>query len=239
MRRVDSLHNSLYDVAVVDAPSIFLLTFLVSMGLTIVMFALGVGDLPGISGHGHGGVGHDVHIGHHLDIGGHGAQVGHADASHSGGLAGADGVSPLNMATILAFVTWFSGSGYLLTGPIGLSTLVAIALATGVGLVGATIVFVVLVRVLLPGQTPYLRAEDFEMEGTIGRLAVGIRVGGTGELVFSKGGARRVTGARSADGDAIEQGAEVVVIRQERGIAYVQPFSELLEESSDGRARDV
>src|SRR5437870_7838137 len=166
------------------------------MGLTIVMFALGLGDLPGLAaGHLHGG------LGHHLDVGSHGVHVGNGAASPHGlhvsdsgsghGLAG-ESISPLNMATILAFVTWFSGSGYVLTGVIGLGTLVACALAGGVGLIGGGIVFFILVRVLLPGQTPYLRAEDFEMEGTIGRLAVAIRAGGTGELVFSKGGARHV-----------------------------------------------
>src|SRR5437870_2350742 len=59
VRSVDAAYNSLYDVAVVDAPSIFLFVFFVSMGLTIVMFALGLGNLPGLAaGHLHGGMGH-------------------------------------------------------------------------------------------------------------------------------------------------------------------------------------
>ena len=212
------------------------------MGLTIVMFALGLGNLPGLAaGHVHGG------FGHHVDFGSHGVHVGPGAAPHGvhvtdagpgHGLAG-ESISPLNMATILAFVTWFSGSGYILTGVIGLGTLVACALAGSVGLIGAGIVFFILVRVLLPGQTPYLRAEDFEMEGTIGRLAVAIRAGGTGELVFSKGGARHVVGACTVDGEALNQGAEVVVVRQERGIAYVQSFEEFFEDSGANHAPDA
>jgi hypothetical protein len=96
--------------------------------------------------------------------------------------------------------------------------------------------FTFLVRVLLPGQTPYLDSEDYEMPGTIGRLSVAIREGGTGELVYSKGGTRRVAGARSEDGKPLERGAEVVVVRHERGIAYVQSFDEYME-SRPGQGR--
>jgi hypothetical protein len=143
------------------------------------------------------------------------------------------------MSTILAFVTWFSGAGYVLTSTFGLGTLLASAIATCVGLTGAGIIFFVLVRVLLPGQTPYLDPFDDELEGTLGRLTVPIRAGGTGELVFSKRGARRVASARSADGEAIDKGTEVVVVREERGVVYVEPFSEFLEGSSGPKASDV
>ena len=49
-----------------------------------------------------------------------------------------------------------------------------------------------------------------------------IRAGGTGELIYSQEGTRRVAGARSEDGAAIPKGAEVVVTRYEKGIAYVR-----------------
>jgi hypothetical protein len=48
-------------------------------------------------------------------------------------------------------------------------------------------------------------------------------------------GTRRVCGARSDDGSALANGVEVVVTRYERGIAYVQLWSELsgeLDEAS-------
>jgi membrane protein implicated in regulation of membrane protease activity len=195
------------------------------MGLTIATFALGVGHFGTIGGHhGHVGLGHGA--------GGHGAHIDHGHSLD-------ESISPLNMSTILAFVTWFSGSGYVLTSTFGLATLLASVMASGVGLVGAGIVFFVLVRVLLPGQTPYLNPEDYLLEGTIGRLTVPIQSGGTGELVFSKGGARRVASARSADGDPIERGTEVVVVREERGIVYVEPFSEYLDGSAGPRTVDV
>ena len=51
--------------------------------------------------------------------------------------------------------------------------------------------------------------------------------GGIGELIYSHGGARKSCGARSADGQAIEKGAEVVVTDYEKGIASVKRWTDL------------
>jgi hypothetical protein len=53
-----------------------------------------------------------------------------------------------------------------------------------------------------------------------------IREGGTGEIIFPIGGVRRCAGARSDDGTPIERGAEVVIARYEKGIAYVKRWEE-------------
>lgn len=210
-----------------DASVIFLILFLTSLGLTVVSFALGVANLgPHDIGHLHP----HFDVGHgHFDLGhGHG---GLPDVPHGGMHGAADaGISPFNVATMLAFFTWFGGAGYLLTGHLSVGVVLSIGLAAGVGLVGAGIVFTFLTRVLIPGQTPYLKGEDYELDGAIGRLSVGIRPGGTGELVYSQAGTRRVVSARSEDGDPIPRGAEVVVVRHEAGVAYVQTFEELLED---------
>jgi hypothetical protein len=66
------------------------------------------------------------------------------------------------------------------------------------------------------------------MVGVLGKLSIPIRAGGTGELVYSQEGTRRVTGARSEDGAAIPKGVEVVVTRYEKGIAYVRAWDEYL-----------
>ena len=46
-------------------------------------------------------------------------------------------------------------------------------------------------------------------------------------LAPDEGGARRAAAARSDAGVAIARDVEVVVLRYERGIAYVRPWSEL------------
>jgi hypothetical protein len=61
----------------------------------------------------------------------------------------------------------------------------------------------------------------------LGRVCSSIREGGTGEIIYTQMGTRRVCGARSDDGSAIAKGAEVVATRYEKGIAYVRLWSEI------------
>jgi hypothetical protein len=73
-------------------------------------------------------------------------------------------------------------------------------------------------------------AESLSMTGVIARTVVAIREGdGTGEIVFTHAGTRRVAGARSESGRAVPKGTEVVVTRYEKGIAYVVTWDDLKE----------
>jgi hypothetical protein len=169
-----------------------------------------------------------VHFFSHLHFPGifvHGpAAPGHGGAAHG---IGDSGLSPFNLTTFLAFLTWFGGVGYLLTGRGHWGSLIILFAATAAGLFGAAILFGFLTRVLLKHERS-LSFADFEMVGVLGRITVPIRAGGgTGEIVYSQGGTRRSAGARSENGEAILRGAEVVVTRYENGIAFVRLWEEL------------
>jgi len=140
-------------------------------------------------------------------------------------------VSPFNFVTFTAFLAWFGGIGYLLTrfSRMWFAMGLFIALLSGIG--GASVIYLFLSRVLMSSEEN-LDPADFDMVGVLGKLCVSIREGGTGELIYSQGGTRRVCGARSEDGAAIAKGTEVVVTRYEKGIAYVQLWSELSGEES-------
>ena len=97
---------------------------------------------------------------------------------------------------------------------------------------GAAIIYLFLTRVLTSPDEE-LDPADFEMVGVLGRLYMPVREGGTGELIYSQAGTRRVCGARSEQGSAILKGTEVVVTRYEKGIAYVRPWSEMAGEESE------
>jgi hypothetical protein len=94
------------------------------------------------------------------------------------------------------------------------------------GLVGGAIIFFFLSKVLISDEES-LDPADFEMVGVLGKLSMPIREGGTGELIYSQMGTRRVCGARSEDGSAMAKGTEVVVTRYDKGIAYVRLWSEM------------
>jgi hypothetical protein len=149
-----------------------------------------------------------------------------AGAKVAGVRAGRSSVSPFNPPTLAAFLAWFGGTGYLLTR---FSTLwVGLALTVSVvsGLAGGGIIFLFLTKVLMSEEED-MDPADYEMVGVLGKLGVSIREGGTGELIYSQAGTRRVCGARSEDGSAMAKGTEVVVTRYEKGIAYVRLWSEM------------
>jgi hypothetical protein len=142
-------------------------------------------------------------------------------AAHSQG-----GVSPFNFVSVTAFLAWFGGTGYLLTRFSALWVGFGLLLSAGAGLVGAGIVFLFLSKVLI-SREENMDPADYEMVGVLGRICSPIREGGTGELIYSQVGTRRVCGARTEDGSGVAKGVEVIVTRYDKGIAYVRLWSEM------------
>lgn len=189
---------------------LYLICFVVGFALSVISFLGGFLHLPGLHGHGH-----HVHVGH-----GHGHVHGQAHGHSS------TNISPFNFFTFAAFLTWFGGAGYLLTKFSSLWLSLGFLVAVGGGLVGSSIVFLFLAKVLIANDQP-MNADDYDMIGVLGHLTSSIREGGTGEMSFSQEGARRSAPARSEDGGAIAKGTEVLVTRYDKGIAYVRPWQEL------------
>ncbi len=192
----------------------YLVCFVVGFFLSLLMFLAGGMHLHIPHFHGHALPVH-IHAPGHAHGGGHGGQV-----------------SPFNLISLTAFLAWFGGTGYLLTrhSTIWFWAALGISLLSGTG--GAAIIYLFLSRVL-SSPDEVLDPADFEMVGVLGRLSMPIREGGTGELIYSQAGTRRVCGARVEDGSPILKGTEVVVTRYERGIAYVRPWSEMSGEENE------
>jgi hypothetical protein len=193
-----------------SAENWYLVCFGVGLVLSVLTFFGGFGHLQ--IGHFHGGHFHLAHT-----------HAGHLP-THANGHD--TGLSPLNGFTLMAFLCWFGGTGYLLRRFSPFWGIGVFGVAVIGGLAGAGIIFCFLARVLLPRER-VLTAEDTEMTGVLARVSSTIREGGTGEIAYSQGGARRAAAARSDAGAPIARDVEVVVLRYERGIAYVRPWSEL------------
>jgi membrane protein implicated in regulation of membrane protease activity len=200
----------------------YLICFVVGFLLSAVSFLLG-----GLHGH--------LHLPHSLNAGGH-APLGHVPAGHTAGVASrASGagrasaqspVSPFNFVTVTAFLAWFGGTGFLITRFSSIWFALGLLISMASGLVGAAIVFLFLSRILI-SREENMDAADYEMVGVLGRTSLPIRENGTGEIIYSQAGTRRTCGARSENGTAIEKGAEIIVTRYEKGIAYVRPWEEI------------
>ncbi len=187
----------------------YLFCFLI--GLTLSVFSL----LSGL---------HRFHLPGHLHLGDGGLH--HLGGFHHGGSTHSAQHSPLDFSTMMAFLAWFGGTGYLLVRYSNIWAVLALCIATLSGLGGGAIVFWFTVKVLLAHETISDPA-DYVMTGVLGKVSVSIRSSGTGEIIYSQAGTRHTCGARSEEGIPIPKGSEVVVERYERGIAYVRPWEDL------------
>lgn len=193
------------------------------------------------------------HVGAHAP--GHGAHAGHAGASDHAGSANAHAavgtetppafladlrslvLGALNLYSILALLLFFGLLGYLLLNFSPVGAAVAVVLALIFGVVAALLVSSLMARLFLMGEASALTADSSQLEGRLGQISMPIRAGGTGEVVYANlSGARTSVGARSADGEAVSAGSEVVILRYEQGIAYVQPWDRFMSEVRAGQA---
>jgi hypothetical protein len=187
--------------------TLFVVCFIAGLGLSVVSF---------VSGLQHVNVFDHVFHGHHLV---HLPRF----ARHAGRRRA---TSMINAAAITMFLTWFGGGGLLLERLTPFSLPLIYAGAAVVGIAGGALINSVIGALSRREST----AQSLSMIGVIARTVVPIREGdGTGEIVFTHAGTRRVAGARSDSGRAIAKGTEVIVTRYEKGIAYVSTWDELKE----------
>ena len=192
----------------------YLFCFLVGFAFSVLTFLAGAVHihLPfrlHLPAHGAG------HAGGHAAGGSHGIH-----AKGAGARAGSH-VSWFNASTIMAFLAWFGGAGYILSRGSRLVAVLCLTIAAFAGLLAGTIVYRFMLKLTRAGDSLMLDA-DYRIEGCVGTLSMPIREKGTGEVIFSLGGVRRCAGARSEAGDPVEKGAEVVIERYDKGIAYVK-----------------
>ena len=192
----------------------YLLCFLVGFSLSVLSFLAGA-----------------VHI--HLPFkmhlpfhgGHHAGGAHHTGSSARGGASHSSEISWFNASTIMAFLAWFGGAGYILTKHAYLAGIAALLVAIAAGLIGAWTVYRFMSRLMEDTQF-HMNDWDYRLEGAVGVVSMTIREKQTGEVIFEQNGVRKSVGARSEDGRAIEKGSEVAIGRYEKGIAYVRKWEE-------------
>lgn len=190
---------------------VYLFCFLVGVALSVFSFLAGA-----------------IHL--HLPFKWHLPFHAHAGAHGHGVVKGGGGahISWFNASTVLAFLAWFGGVGYLLTNYSHVEALLIVAVASVAGLFAGWMVLRFLIKLAGQSDEP-LRESDRRIVGALGTVSITIHENETGEIIFPVGGSRRCSGARSEDGKAIEKGTEVVIERYEKGIAYVKRWEELVK----------
>jgi membrane protein implicated in regulation of membrane protease activity len=191
----------------------YLFCFIVGFALSVLSFFAGAAHIH---------LPFKMHLPFHA--GQHGGIGGGVRGGFRGGAQGGMHISWLNASSAMAFLAWFGGIGYLLTRHAHLVAMASLAISTVAGLLAGTAVFKFMVKLM--HSDPPLQSEDYRVEGSVGMLSMPIRENGTGEIIFSLGGARRCAGARCEDGTPLAKGVEVVIERYEKGIAYVKRWDD-------------
>ncbi|HEY2120748.1 MAG TPA: NfeD family protein [Candidatus Acidoferrum sp.] len=186
----------------------YLLCFLVGFSLSVISFLAGAVHLH-------------LPFKLHFPFHGHVGHVGHRAGPAAKGSAH---ISWFNAFTVMAFLAWFGGTGYILTRKSHLVAMASLSIAILAGLCAAWLVFRFMARLMK--EEGEMFDWDYRHEGAVGTVSMSIRTNGTGEVIFEQHGSRRSAGARSEDGTPIEKGSEVVISRYEKGIAYVKKWDE-------------
>jgi membrane protein implicated in regulation of membrane protease activity len=150
----------------------------------------------------------------------------HGGGPHSGGHAHGGGhFSWFNAMTIMTFLAWFGGIGYLLSTHSRLVAMVALSIAIVSGFIAASLVFKFMARIVNVTDAQMLDW-DYRIEGAVGTISSPIRQDGIGEMIFEQRGVRKSVGVRSEDGQPLPNGTEVAITRYENGIAYVKKWED-------------
>ena len=221
----------------------------------VISTLLGAGESHIHFGHlGGQDVSHDLHVGHadsggaghpaHAADGGHamhGAHA-HADGAHADGSSAQTVAAPslwttisdtllgaLNLYGLLMFLLIFGLVGYVAHAVLGWGVLFVLLVPLLVGVACAIGLTTLLHILFATSKDTVLTATDARLEGRLGTVTMAIRAGGTGEIVFTrKGGGRQSVGARSASGEEIPAGSEIVILDYQEGIASVQSWDNFI-----------
>src|SRR5664279_770427 len=120
----------------------YLMSFLIGFSLSVISFLAGAVHLH---------LPFNIHFPFHGHFGGHGgvhAGSGHG-VQHGGGHGQSGGhISWFNAFTALAFLTWFGGTGYILTKKSHLIAFLSMAIAVVACLLAASLVFKFMARLM-------------------------------------------------------------------------------------------
>ena len=140
---------------------------------------------------------------------------------------------PFGLGALLVFITWWGGVGFILRRSLEWPVALALPVAALVGVAAGWLIQRA-VRLLSRGQGSVLEPERYRLPGALGLVNASILPGGTGEVLYERGGTRHVVTARTADGVPLPTGVEVMIVSVEDGIALVERFDPYQDRNETG-----
>ncbi|WP_430786475.1 hypothetical protein VBD025_13915 [Virgibacillus flavescens] len=135
-------------------------------------------------------------------------------------------VSFLHPALILAFITLFSASGYLLELVTSLSSLTIVIISIVIAFILDTL-FNIFVLIPIASAEQSLSYTEESLIGRIGKIIIPIPDNGYGEIVIDSKSGMISKPAASYEQAPIKEGMKVLVIEVKNGVLYVDPYENL------------
>jgi hypothetical protein len=133
----------------------------------------------------------------------------------------------LNPTLILAFMTFFSSSGYLFEKLTAINSLIIFIVS---GIIALLLVTVLNIFVLIPlsSAEESLAYSEEDLKGRIGKVIISIPKDGFGEVILEGNGGTIAMSATGFENEAIPFESEVLVIDVKESVLYVTPHERLV-----------
>lgn len=139
-----------------------------------------------------------------------------------------ESISFLNPALVLAFLTLFSASGYVLELVTSLSSLLIIVISIVIALILDTCLNI-FVLVPMSSAEESLSYTEESLKGRVGKIITSIPENGFGEIIINSKSGMISKPAASYENVTIAQGMQVLVIDVVKGVLYVDPYNDTLD----------
>ncbi|HLR79439.1 MAG TPA: hypothetical protein VK119_02505 [Bacillota bacterium] len=134
-------------------------------------------------------------------------------------------VNFLNPILILAFITFFSASGFILEKVTTINRPVIIAISVLIALILDTLLNVFVLVPMSTAEESLTYTED-SLRGRVGKIIVPIPEGGFGEIVIRSKSGLISKPAAHYDTGMIDAGKRVLVIDNQQGVLLVVPYED-------------
>ncbi|WP_405100547.1 hypothetical protein [Oceanobacillus sp. FSL H7-0719] len=148
-------------------------------------------------------------------------------------LDGIGDISPfLNPALILAFITFFSASAYILEITTSLPTLLIAAVSIAIAFILDTFLNIFVFIPMASAEESLSYTED-SLKGRVGTIITSIPMDGFGEIMIKSKSGTISKPAASYDNEIINLEQQVLVIEVKNGVLYVIPYENELDAYSN------
>lgn len=139
-------------------------------------------------------------------------------------LEGFGEISPfLNPALILAFITFFSASAYIMEIVTSLPTFAVVAIAIVIAFILDTVLNLFIFIPMASAEESLTYTED-SLKGRVGKIIIPIPMNGYGEIIIKSKSGTISKPAASYENETISEGKRVLVIEVKNGVLYVIPY---------------